>query len=197
MVTNLANLLTVSRILVIVPMIALLYAEGHTARWLAWGLFTYACLTDFFDGYIARSMNQISNFGRFLDPVADKLLVAAVAFMLVSDGRISGLVVLPALVILMREILVSGLREYLADLKVRLPVSSLAKWKTVIQMIALGHLIIHDAGPVAYPTILVGDVGIWVAAVLTLITGYDYLSASKRHFTDDMADQEPPKTTDE
>ncbi|HAT34466.1 MAG TPA: CDP-diacylglycerol--glycerol-3-phosphate 3-phosphatidyltransferase [Rhodospirillaceae bacterium] len=186
MLTNLANLLTVSRILVIVPLIALLYAEGHTVRWVALALFTAACLTDFFDGYIARSMNQISNFGRFLDPVADKLLVAAVAFMLVADGRINGLVVLPALVIMMREILVSGLREYLADLKVRLPVSSLAKWKTLIQMIALGHLIIHDAGPVAYPTIMIGEVGIWAAAVLTLITGYDYLSASRRHLTDDM-----------
>lgn len=185
MLTNLANLLTVSRILVIVPLIAVLYAEGHTVRWGALGLFTAACLTDFFDGYIARSMNQISNFGRFLDPVADKLLVAAVAFMLVADGRINGLVVLPALVIMMREILVSGLREYLADLKVRLPVSSLAKWKTVIQMIALGHLIIHDAGPAAYPTILIGEAGLWLAAVLTLITGYDYLSASRRHLTDE------------
>jgi cardiolipin synthase len=186
MLTNLANLLTVARILVIVPLTALLYIEGHTARWIAMALFTAACLTDFFDGYIARSMNQISNFGRFLDPVADKLLVAAVALMLVADGRISGLVVLPALVILMREILVSGLREYLAELKVRLPVSSLAKWKTFIQMIALGHLIVHNAGPAAYPTIHIGETGLWIAAALTLITGYDYLSASKRHLADDI-----------
>ncbi len=184
MFTNLPNLLTVSRIFVIVPLIALLYAEGHVLRWIALGLFTLACLTDFFDGYIARSMNQISNFGRFLDPVADKLLVVAVALMLVADGRIDGFVVLAALVIMMREILVSGLREYLAELKVRLPVSSLAKWKTVIQMIALGHLIIHDAGPAAYPTILVGETGLWSAAVFTLITGYDYLSASRRHLKD-------------
>tara|TARA_Y100001954_G_scaffold167220_1_gene177473 strand:- start:67 stop:642 length:576 start_codon:yes stop_codon:yes gene_type:complete len=184
MFTNVPNLLTVSRIFVIVPLIALLYAEGHVLRWIALGLFTVACITDFFDGYIARSMNQISNFGRFLDPVADKLLVVAVALMLVADDRIDGFVVLAALVILMREILVSGLREYLAELKVRLPVSSLAKWKTVIQMIALGHLIIHDAGPAAYPTILVGETGLWSAAVLTLITGYDYLSASRRHLKD-------------
>ena len=184
MFTNLPNLLTVSRIFVILPLIALLYAEGHVLRWIALGLFTVACLTDFFDGYIARSMNQISNFGRFLDPVADKLLVVAVALMLVADGRIDGFVVLAALVIMMREILVSGLREYLAELKVRLPVSSLAKWKTVIQMIALGHLIIHDAGPAAYPTILVGETGLWFASVLTLMTGYDYLSASRRHLKD-------------
>lgn len=184
MFTNLPNLLTVSRIFVIVPLIALLYIEGHVLRWIALGLFTVACLTDFFDGYIARSMNQLSNFGRFLDPVADKLLVVAVALMLVADGRIDGFVVLAALVIMMREILVSGLREYLAELKVRLPVSSLAKWKTVIQMIALGHLIIHDAGPTAYPTILVGETGLWSASVLTLITGYDYLSASRRHLKD-------------
>jgi len=184
MFTNLPNLLTVSRIFVIVPLIALLYAEGNVLRWIALGLFTLACLTDFFDGYIARSMNQISKFGRFLDPVADKLLVVAVALMLVADGRIDGLVVLAALVIMMREILVSGLREYLAELKVRLPVSSLAKWKTVVQMIALGHLIIHDAGPAAYPTILVGETGLWSAAVFTLITGYDYLVASRRHLKD-------------
>ena len=184
MFTNLPNLLTVSRIFVIVPLIALLYAEGHVLRWIALGLFTLACLTDFFDGYIARSMNQISKFGRFLDPVADKLLVVAVALMLVADGRIDGLVVLAALVIMMREILVSGLREYLAELKVRLPVSSLAKWKTVVQMIALGHLISHDAGPAAYPTILGGETGLWSAAVFTLITGYDYLVASRRHLKD-------------
>jgi cardiolipin synthase len=196
MLTNLANLLTVSRILVIAPLIALLYADGHTVRWVALAFFTYACLTDFFDGYIARSMNQISNFGRFLDPVADKLLVAAVTLMLVSDGRIGGLVVLPALVILMREVLVSGLREYLAELKVRLPVSSLAKWKTFIQMIALGHLIIHDAGPAAYPTILIGDLGLWAAAFLTLVTGYDYLSASKRHFAATAVSDTAPEKKD-
>ena len=185
MCTNLANLLTVSRIFVILPLIALLYAEGHFVRWVSLALFSVACITDFFDGYIARSMNQISNFGRFLDPVADKLLVIAVALMLVGDGRIDGIVIFAALVIMMREILVSGLREYLAELKVRLPVSSLAKWKTVIQMIALGHLIIHDAGPASYPTILIGEAGLWIAALLTLMTGYDYLSASHLHLKND------------
>ena len=118
MLTNLPNLLTLSRILVIPPIVALFFMDGETPRWVALGLYAAACVTDFFDGYIARSMGQISKFGRFMDPVADKLLVAAVIFMLVATDRIAGLVVLPALIILIREILVSGLREHLAALSV-------------------------------------------------------------------------------
>src|SRR3546814_3742245 len=111
MLTSLPNLLTLSRILVIPPIVGLFWIEGDAARWIALGLYAAACITDFFDGYVARSTGQISRVGRFLDPVADKLLVAAVITMLIAFGRIEGLHVLPALIILCREILVSGLRE--------------------------------------------------------------------------------------
>ncbi len=185
MLTNLPNLLTLSRMLVIPPIVALFFIDGEMPRWIALGLYATACITDFFDGYVARSMGQISRLGRFLDPVADKLLVSAVILMLVATGRIGGLVVLPALIILIREILVSGLREHLATLAVGVPVSKLAKWKTTIQMFALGFLIVHDASPDWIPSVLIGEVGVWLAAVLTLITGYDYLRAGIHHLTDD------------
>ena len=185
MLTNLPNLLTMSRILVILPIVALFFVAGDAARWITLGLYAAACVTDFFDGYIARSMGQISKFGRFLDPVADKLLVAAVIFMLVAPDRIEGLFVLPALVILIREILVSGLREHLASLAVSVPVSRLAKWKTSIQMLSLGFLIVHDASPDWIPSVLIGETGIWIAALLTLITGYDYLRAGLQHLTEE------------
>ena len=127
MITSLPNLLTLSRIGVIPAIVALFWVDGDGTRWVMLGLYTFACLTDFFDGYAARSMGMISNFGRFLDPVADKLLVSAVLLMLVAFDRIVGLAILPALVILCREILVSGLREFLAEIKVGVPVSRLAK----------------------------------------------------------------------
>ena len=126
-------------------------------------------------------MNEISPLGRFLDPIADKLLVAAVIVMLVATRQIEGLGVIPAIIILCREILVSGLREYLAEIKVAVPVSRLAKWKTAIQMVALGFLIVGSAGPDQIPTVIIGEVGLWVAALLTLITGYDYLSRGLKH----------------
>jgi cardiolipin synthase len=193
MLTSLPNLLTLSRILVIPLIVALFFVEGDAARWIALGLYAAACVTDFFDGYIARSMGQISKLGRFLDPVADKLLVASVIFMLVATGRISGLVVLPALIILMREILVSGLREHLASIAVGVPVSRLAKWKTMIQMFSLGFLIVHDASPAWIPSVWIGEIGVWVAALLTLITGYDYLRAGLDHLT---AEPETPPDAD-
>jgi len=181
MLTSLPNLLTLLRIFIIPVLVAVLYFDNAMARWIALGLYSLACITDYFDGYLARHFNEVSPLGRFLDPIADKLLVAAVILMLSGDGRISGLVLLPGLVILCREILVSGLREYLAEIRVPLPVSKLAKWKTVIQMLALGFLIIGDAGPEILPTRLIGEVGIWAAALLTFITGYDYLQRGLKH----------------
>lgn len=189
MITNLPNLLTLSRILLIPPLVALFFLDAHIWRWVALGIYTAACLTDFFDGYVARSMGQISRVGRFLDPVADKLLVASVIFMLIATDRLAGVAVLPGLVILIREILVSGLREHLAALSVGLPVSRLAKWKTTIQMFALGFLIVHDASPAWIPSISIGEIGVWIAAILTIITGYDYLRAGLKHLTDLDADQ--------
>jgi len=184
MITSLPNLLTLSRILVIPPIVALFFLDGAIWRWAALGLYTVACLTDFFDGYVARSMGQISRVGRFLDPVADKLLVASVIFMLIATDRLSGVAVLPGLVILIREILVSGLREHLAAVDIGVPVSRLAKWKTTIQMFALGFLIVHDAAPAWIPAVWIGEIGVWIAAILTMITGYDYLRAGIAHLAE-------------
>jgi cardiolipin synthase len=179
--TALPNLLTLSRIFAIPLLVALLYFDGAAWRWTALALYAAACITDFFDGYLARSWRQVSNLGRFLDPIADKLLVSAVILILVAERRITGWTVLPALIILCREILVSGLREYLAGLHVGVPVSQLAKWKTLLQMLALGFLILGDAGMPAWPITLIGEAGLWIAAGLTIVTGYDYFRAGMRH----------------
>lgn len=178
------NLLTLLRIVAIVPIVALFYVTDRWGAWAAFGLFVAAGVTDWFDGYLARATGQVSKLGRFLDPIADKLLVAAVIFMLTASGGLSGLAVLPGLVILIREITVSGLREYLAEVQVSVPVSNLAKWKTAIQMVALAVLIVGDSGPDFFPTVLVGEMLIWLAAGLTLITGVDYLRAGLKHMTD-------------
>jgi cardiolipin synthase len=175
------NLLTLSRILAVPIVVATFYVEGDYARWFACALFTAAAVTDWLDGHVARRWEQQSEIGRFLDPIADKLLVAATLFMLTTTGRLSAGAVLPALVILCREILVSGLREYLAGLRVGLPVSKLAKWKTAIQMVAIGVLIVGDAGPALLPVRAIGEMLLWMAALLTLVTGYDYLRAGLSH----------------
>ena len=182
--TSLPNLLTLSRILAIPIVVATFYVPGDTARWFACALFSAAGVTDWLDGHMARRWSQQSELGRFLDPIADKLLVAATLFMLVAKGRLSAeWALLPALVILCREILVSGLREYLAELRVGLPVSRLAKWKTAIQMVAIGVLIVGNAGPAFLPVAAIGEMLLWVAALLTLVTGYDYLRAGLAHMT--------------
>jgi cardiolipin synthase len=180
--TKLPNLLTLSRIGVTPILLALLYFHSPVTRWIALVLFVGAGLTDYLDGYLARHRGEVSAFGRILDPIADKLLVSSVIVILVAIEQIQGLVVVPAIVILCREILVSGLREYLAEIQVPLPVSRLAKWKTVLQMIALGFLVVGDsAGPEGWPVDAIGNAGLWIAAVLTLITGYDYLVRGLKH----------------
>jgi CDP-diacylglycerol---glycerol-3-phosphate 3-phosphatidyltransferase len=181
MILTLPNLLTMSRIAAIPVLVGLFYLESDLGAWIACAVFSVAAVTDFFDGYIARATKQQSAFGKFLDPVADKLIVAASLLMLAAFGGITGLVLLPAVVILCREILVSGLREYLAEVKVGVPVSQLAKWKTTIQMFAIAFLIVGDAGPAALPVREAGEWALWVAAVLTLITGFDYMRAGLRH----------------
>lgn len=183
MLTTLPNLLTLSRILVVPALVAAFYLDRPLSNWVSAALFTAAALTDFLDGYLARSWDQVTRLGRFLDPVADKVMVAAAIFMMVAFGPITGWLVLPALVILCREIIVSGLREFLAGINVGVPVSRLAKWKTVLQMIALGMLLWGDAGAPYLPTILIGSWSLWIAAILTLITGYDYLRAGLKHMT--------------
>ena len=185
MLLSVPNMLTLSRIVVIPAIIALMFFDGDMVRWVAFGLYTAACITDFFDGFAARQMGQVSRLGRFLDPIADKLLVASIILMLVANGSLSGVDVLPGLIILVREITVSGLREFLAELRVGVPVSNLAKWKTTIQMLALGFLLVGSASPAVIPAATIGLVLIWLAAGLTVVTGLDYLRAGMRHMVQD------------
>lgn len=181
MLTSLPNILTLSRIAVIPMVVALFFFPGKWSAWTALGLYSIACITDWFDGYLARVWREESVIGRFLDPIADKLLVAAVLMMLVAVDKVDGLAIIPAIIILLREVMVSGLREFLAGLRVGVPVSGLAKWKTAIQMVAIGWLIIGDDGPTGWPVTLIGETGLWLAAALTLLTGWDYLRAGLRH----------------
>lgn len=186
MLTDLPNVLTLSRIAA-VPLLTLLLAiHAPPADFAACVVFSAAAITDYFDGRIARERRQTSDIGRMLDPIADKLLVGAALMLLAGQGRLSDWGLYPAIVILLREILVSGLREYLAGLRVGLPVTSLAKWKTGFQMGALGTLIAGKDSAVLLhlqflPVTLIGEVMLWVAAVLTLLTGWDYLKAGLRH----------------
>ncbi|MBC8158356.1 MAG: CDP-diacylglycerol--glycerol-3-phosphate 3-phosphatidyltransferase [Alphaproteobacteria bacterium] len=186
MATNLPNLLTFSRIVAMVLVVGLMFQEPPLGNWMALAAYTYACVTDFFDGYLARVLDQQSALGRFLDPIADKLLVSAVLFMLAATNAVTGLAIIPAIIILCREILVSGLREFLGETQISVPVSNLAKWKTTLQMVALGFLIVNDAGPDFGPltTSQVGEYGLWIAAILTLVTGYDYLRVGMKHIMD-------------
>ena len=179
---NFANILTMSRIAAIPLIVGFLLLNGAFWHWMALALFVLACVTDWFDGYVARRLHQVSPLGRFLDPIADKLVVAAVLMVLVATRHIEGWAILAALIILCREILVSGLREFLAELNVKIHVTQLAKWKTMMQMVALGVLLTGDAGERVLPGItLVGLILLWLAALLTLWTGYDYLRAGIIH----------------
>tara|TARA_S200000501_G_C20645052_1_gene664897 strand:- start:142 stop:765 length:624 start_codon:yes stop_codon:yes gene_type:complete len=184
MIVTLPNILTFSRIIAIPILICLLlFVPEPAGSWLAFSVYTFACITDFFDGYLARAWHQQSAFGRFLDPIADKLLIAGVLLALVGIDRFQGISVLPAAVILCREIVVSGLREFLAEIRVGMPVSNLAKWKTGIQMVTLGFLLVGQNGPDFGPfnTLEIGVYGLWIAASLTVITGVDYLILGLRH----------------
>ena len=186
MLTDLPNLLTLSRIAAIPVIVVLVAIRYPLADFLACVAFSVAGVTDYFDGRLARSRRQQSEFGRMLDPIADKLLVGAVLMMLVGMGRLSSFALYPAIVIMLREILVSGLREYLAGIRIGLPVTGLAKWKTGFQMGALGTLLAGDTsarflGLPFLPVSLIGETMLWVAAVLTIVTGWDYLMAGVRH----------------
>lgn len=204
MYLTLPNILTYTRILAVPVVVGLFFVPAPYGSWLALAVYIYACITDFFDGYLARAWHQQSALGRFLDPIADKLLVAGVLFSLVGSDRISGLEIIPAAIILSREILVSGLREFLAEIRVGMPVSQLAKWKTVVQMTCLGFLLVGPEGPDFGPvtTLEIGVYGLWVAALLTLVTGWDYLCHGLRHIreTDMVEDRpeatEPPENSD-
>jgi CDP-diacylglycerol--glycerol-3-phosphate 3-phosphatidyltransferase len=183
MLTSLPNVLTYGRIVAVPALVAcLFFLQGDLARWSAFSLFVLAGVTDWLDGYLARIWEQQSTLGRMLDPIADKLLVGAVLMMLVHDNTITGWSIWAALIILVREILVSGLREFLAELNVKVHVTQLAKWKTTMQMIALGVLLAGPAAEKLVPGITTGGLVIlWIAALLTLWTGYDYLKAGVVH----------------
>lgn len=178
---SLPNILTLSRIAVIPALVTTFYIGGPMSNWVAFGLFTLAGITDLLDGMIARAYGTTSKLGQFLDPVADKLMVAATIVMLAAFDRVTGIHILALIVILCREILVSGLREFLAELRVSMPVTALAKWKTTFQMVAIGTLLIGEAAPPWLPAEIVGLMCLWLAAGLTLYTGYDYLRAGLKH----------------
>jgi CDP-diacylglycerol--glycerol-3-phosphate 3-phosphatidyltransferase len=184
---TLPNLLTLSRIFAVPILAFLLWRPEPLDYAITFVLYCIVGITDYLDGYLARAQGRISRLGQFLDPIADKIMIAAVLMMLISSRKanptpeISGLNIIPALVILLREIIVSGLREFLADLRVSVPVSALAKWKTTFQMVALGALILGGALPRMLWVHEFGIACLWVAAALTLVTGYDYLRTGLKH----------------
>ena len=186
---SLPNILTYARIPAIPVVVGCIYVQAIMdgplwLRWVALAVFIAAGVTDFLDGYYARIWDQQSAFGRMLDPIADKLLVASCLLMLAADGIIHGWTLWAAIVILCREILVSGLREYLAELRVSVPVTRLAKWKTTLQLVAVGFLICGDAGDAIVPVVThIGITLLWLSALLTLYTGWDYLQAGVHHLT--------------
>ena len=182
---SLPNLLTISRIVVIPVIFLSIYI--HTAVWsmLAAVLFIVASITDYFDGYLARSRNETSAFGRLLDPIADKLLVASALIVILADNMVHPINFIPVIVILCREILVSGLREFLAEVHVGMPVTRLAKWKTGFQMTALSMIL------VGYMFHNLGVVLLWIAAVLTFVTGYQYFQKSLDYVKSIEADKNP------
>ena len=183
---SLPNLLTYGRVVAVPIVVGLMFwPELYWARWTALGVYAVAAITDFFDGYLARILSQHSALGRMLDPIADKLLVSACLMMLVANHDISGVSIWAAMVILCREILVSGMREFLATLHVGLPVSTVAKWKTTVQLLALGFLIVGPAGEEVLPgNIMIGVTLLWISAILTLYTGWDYMRAGMKYVED-------------
>ena len=180
--SSLPNILTCSRIFA-VPLLAffLWWPEWRAGYLIGFVLYCVIAITDFFDGYLARAQGTVSKLGIFLDPIADKIMIAAVILLLVFTRDIDGYHVIAALMILLREIIVSGLREFLATLQVSMPVTQLAKWKTTFQLVAFGALILAGALPAMEWIKAVGLVSLWGAAVLTLITGWDYLRVGLKH----------------
>lgn len=183
-------MLTYARIAAVPAVAACLYGVavldgGLWLRWIALTIYIAAAITDWLDGWVARTYSQFSKLGRMLDPIADKLLVSACLLMLAADDTIKGWALWAAIIILCREILVSGLREFLAELRVSVPVTNLAKWKTGMQLTAVGFLIAGPAGDQILPyTTYIGITLLWISAILTLYTGYDYFRAGSKHLVE-------------
>lgn len=186
---TLPNILTYSRIVAVPLVVGCMFWQnilhgGLWLRWLALAIFAAAAVSDFLDGYFARIWARQSSLGRMLDPIADKLLVGSCLLMLAAESTIHGWALVAAVIILCREILVSGLREYLAELRVSIPVTRLAKWKTTLQLIAVGFLICGEAGDAVIPGVTrIGIALLWLSALFTLYTGWDYLHAGLHHLT--------------
>jgi cardiolipin synthase len=179
---TLPNLLTLSRIVAVPLLIGFLWWPSWAAGYgIAFVLYCLMGITDYFDGYLARTQGAVSKLGIFLDPIADKIMVAAVVLMLVATRDIAGWSLVAGMIILLREIAVSGLREFLAQLQVSVPVSKLAKWKTTLQLVSLGGLILAGALPQWHWVQTVSLAALWGAAVLTLVTGWDYLRVGLKH----------------
>ena len=179
---NLSNILTLIRVAVIPIIVLCIYLKSPLFGWTAFILFCLASITDYFDGYLARMRNEVTNFGTFLDPIADKLLVAAVLLILTAKGIIADWETIPALIILLREITVSGLREYLAGIKISIPVSRIAKLKTFLQLCSLALLILSESITNISIIVYLGKIFLWIAGLLTLYTAYDYVKESIKHF---------------
>lgn len=184
------NILTASRIVLLLPFVTLFFMQGRSLKWIALGIYVICAVTDFFDGYLARSWDKTSSLGRFLDPIADKILVSVTIVLLVSTHKICGLNVIAALIILAREIFISGLREFLSEHNVRMPSTYFAQVKTTAQLIALGFLIVSvDCSPFDIELVtvnqwshLIGTTLLWIAAVVSVLTGLQYWVAAKPHF---------------
>ena len=175
---NLANILTVSRLLLLPFIILLFFFQAPWAVWTVLGLYVVGAVTDWLDGWVARRYDQVSEFGKFMDPISDKIFVVTMLLLLIAFDRIQGIFVLAVIVILVREFLVSGLREFLGPKEIKLPVTNLAKWKTTAQMVATGMLIVTPVSSFAYYG---GHALLCAAAVLTAITGWGYMRAGWKY----------------
>lgn len=176
----LPNVLTISRIVFIPIIIVCFYIHTTFAMYTAFVVFILACITDFLDGYFARLYKQTSNFGKCFDPIADKLLVSTLIVLFVGFKYIAGYTLIAAIIILFREIFVSGMREFLVEIRVPLPVSRLAKLKTAIQMLSLA-IILYGGAKDSQEICGVGILLLWLAAILTIITGYQYFAKGIKH----------------
>ncbi len=180
--SNLPNYLTLFRVISIPIIIIAIIPQTYLSNWIAVSLYITACISDFLDGYFARKFKLETKLGKFLDPIADKVLVISIIFILVAIDKISGFFIYPALIIIVREILVSGLREFFAKSKISINVTNLAKWKTLIQMFSLGFLIIGDDFTLISYTLLLGEIGLTIASLITIYTGYKYFDKHLNSF---------------
>ncbi len=178
---NIPNFLTILRIVLIPSIILCVELENEKYHWIALTLYVTACFSDFFDGYLARKFDIESNFGRFLDPIADKILVVSVLIILIAKDLITGVFVYPALIIILREIIVSGLRDFFLHSSKTLLVTNLAKWKTLIQMSSLGFLIVQNNFETKL-ILYIGNLGLTFASAITIYTGYIYFKKNLKLF---------------